>query len=122
MDNCSEFRFSKDLYSKTAILKCAYEFTNRAYIHLDSTDNDFIVSITPKEGQCFNLAEFENELIAQMTRLEIFKQTKDIRRLTVARALASTIVGDSSSSAPTEGDDIDIDKVLCNWFQENDQT
>ena len=55
------FHFSKELYPKTALLKAAYSFTDRAYIHLDVNETEYIVdiSIKPDEKE-FSLKEFEN--------------------------------------------------------------
>ena len=32
-------KFSKELYSRTALIKAAYNFTDMAYIHLDADDH-----------------------------------------------------------------------------------
>ena len=42
--------FSKELYPQIALIKSAYAFTDRAYIHLDADDRYYIVKIHPKEG------------------------------------------------------------------------
>ena len=33
-----KYQFKKELYSKTALLKAAYNFTDKAFLHLDKTD------------------------------------------------------------------------------------
>ena len=35
------YKFKKELYSKIALLKAAYSFTDKAYIHLDADDEFF---------------------------------------------------------------------------------
>ena len=116
-----EFRFSKQLYPKTALLKSAYSFTNRAYLHLDQDEKDYIVQIEYKGDNRFDLQEFQNEMLTQTVRYEILRQTKDIRRLTLARALASTIIEDESIQENADKDDFDINDVLRDWFA-NDET
>ena len=110
------FRYSKSLYSKMALLKSAYSYTDKAYIHLDSVDDYYVVSLTIKEGQRITYEDFENEMIAQSLRDEIYEKTKDIRKLTVARALASTIVCEHSEMETVGDESIDINDVLKSWF------
>ena len=42
-----------------------------------------------------------------------------MRKLTVARALASTVIVDSADDSPDE-EDIDMDSVLKDWFEANE--
>lgn len=35
--------FSRDLYSKIALLKAAYNFTDKAYVHLDADEKSYYV-------------------------------------------------------------------------------
>lgn len=114
-----QYKFSKEVYSKEALLKSAYSFTDRAYIHLDADENDYIVNISFKDGYSFDYEEFKNELLSQTVRILIYERTKIIRQLTVARALASTIVNDfPEEDAPVEP--VDIDAILTDWFDENE--
>ena len=116
------FHFSKELYPKTALLKAAYSFTDRAYIHLDVNETEYIVdiSIKPDEKE-FSLKEFENELLFQSLKYSVFQQTKDIRKLIVTRALASTLI-EEDTTIPTEDkeEDFDIDNILEDWFEKYD--
>lgn len=115
-----EFRFLKSIYPKSALIKSAYGFTDKAYLHLDEDEKEYIVNIVFKDGCKFNYHEFENEMLAQTVRYEVYKQTKDIRKLTVARALASTVIEDSFDADTTEESDIDINQILTDWFDKND--
>lgn len=113
------FHFSKDLYPKTALLKAAYSFTDRAYIHLDAKEDQYIVDISIKSDEKeFTLKEFENELLFQSLKYSVFQQTKDIRRLIVTRALASTLI-EEDTTIPTDDkkEDFDIESVLEDWFE-----
>lgn len=115
-----EFRFSRHIYPKIAVLKSAYRFTNRAYLHLDQDAKDYIIRIEYKGDERFDLKEFQNEMLTQTVRYEISRQTKDIRRLTLARALASTVIEDESIQESDDQDDFDVNDVLKDWF-ENDE-
>lgn len=34
-----QLKYNKELYSKIALIKAAYNFTDRAYVHLDADKN-----------------------------------------------------------------------------------
>lgn len=115
-----EFRFSKDIYPKSVLIKSAYNFIDKAYLHLDENENDYIVSIVFKDNCTFDYHEFENEMLAQAVRYEVYRQTKDIRKLTIARALASTIIDELPENEAPEENEIDIDNILTDWFDKNE--
>ena len=67
-----KFKFKKELYSKTALLKAAYNFTDKAFVHLDADDDYYLVELEMKEGELPVLEkDFTNEMIAQSVRHEI---------------------------------------------------
>lgn len=112
---------SKSLYTKLSLLKTAYSFTGRAYLHLSQDNENWIVEWKNKNDD-IHPDEFENELIQQQLRLEILDKTADIRKILLARALASTVLespGDTetSSYAPV---DSNTDEILESWFQHDD--
>ena len=113
------------LYSKTVLLKTAYCFTDRVYIHLsDDGDGHWLVSWHCKEGYSLVPAEFENELIAQELRNQLLEKTADIRKLILARAFASTVVDtkilpqDSSPTSINNG--TESQSILRGWFSDED--
>lgn len=118
--------YNKILYSKAALLKAAYHFTSDYYIYLDQNDTEYIVEINAKTGvDNANIKGlFSNEMLAQVTREEIIKQTSHIRELVLGRAFASTIieVGDSEENNLDENsfsvDEID-DKIFKDWYENN---
>lgn len=110
------FKFNRNLYSKEAMLKAAYRFTDKAYIHLDIEDEYFIVNISLKNNNtAINKNDFKNEILAQMVRLNIGNRTKNIRELIIARALSSTII-DNENDAQIEEYDANIEEILKDWF------
>lgn len=74
----NKLKFNKELYSKTALIKAAYNFTDKAYVHLDSDDKYYYVTLDMKESGKEEISEheFENEMLAQSVRHEIYNQTK----------------------------------------------
>lgn len=114
-----KFKFSKEIYNKEALLKAAYSFTDRAYIHIDADDAYYIVDVNSKDGNASNgikLEAFKNEILAQMVRQDIHNKTKNIRELILARAFSSTMISEIPSYQPEEGE-VDIDDILKDWFE-----
>lgn len=92
----SERCYAKDVYTKEVILKAAYAFTDGVYIHIDTDERYYKITLKSKDDKYNSeemlYADFENELIAQETRRMISENTKNLREMIVARALSSTIV------------------------------
>lgn len=88
----SLMKFRKELYSKVSLIKAAYNFTDQAYVHLDADTEYFYVSIEPKHaGYEISKPDFINEKLTQSVRHEVYQQTKNIRELLLARAMASSV-------------------------------
>lgn len=114
-------KFSKALYPKSVLLKASYSFTDRAYLHLDQDSDDYIVTITFKnDAKAFSVREFENEMLAQAVRYEVYKQTKEIRELIVARAMASTIIHEAPPPLEPVEEDVDVSAILKDWFESDE--
>ena len=114
-------RFNRQLYSKTALLKAAYNYTDTAYVHLDVDDKYYYVSIESKSTEkAVSEKEFKNEMLAQSVRHEIYLQTKNIRELLLARSLATSVVADQPGDQSEEADvTFSEDEILRDWFEEN---
>lgn len=116
-----QLKYNRELYSKIALIKTAYNFTDRAYLHLDADKEYYYVAISMKDGeQEVTDQEFENEILAQSARHEIYLQTKNIRELMLARAVATSVV--ASKDEELEFDDENVqefseDKILKDWFE-----
>ena len=113
------FRFSKVIYDKGALLKAAYAYTDRAYIHIDVDEDHYIVDVNMKdnvEDSDIKLEAFQNEILAQMVRQDINSKTKRTRELILAREIASTMISEVPSYQPEEGT-VDIDDILTDWFE-----
>lgn len=116
--------FSKEMYPKIALIKAAYAFTDRAYMHLDADQKYFYVHITPKNESFTDIDQhFENEMLCQCVRHEIYLQTKGIRELLTARAMASTVleVPEADQSRVISGT-AQENEILKDWFKNNDNS
>lgn len=120
-------QYDKEFYSKEALLKAAYHFTDRAYVYLGVEDGSFFVDFTAKDGIQFDKEklenEFKNELLAQVIHQTVSKETTVLRELLVARALSSTMVdegisSDVAESPMTEDAQDALDAIARDWFDE----
>lgn len=120
-------QYDKEFYSKEALLKAAYHFTDRAYVYLGVEDGSFFVDFTAKGGTPFDKEklenEFKNELLAQVIHQTVSKETTVLRELLVARALSSTMVdegisSDTAESPMTEDAQDALNAIAKDWFDE----
>ncbi len=111
--------FRSGIYPRSAVLKSAFAFTDKAYIHLDESDGYYIVEISPKQGEDEIVeGEFMNEMLFQTVRLEIADKTRAIRELSLARAFASTVIEyPAEARSPEKGESYD-ENILSDWFDE----
>lgn len=117
-----KYRFTKELYPKIALMKAAYNFTDSAYVHLDADETYYYVNLVSKgNAETVTEKQFINEMLAQSVRHMVYQQTKNIRELMLARAMATTVVGDTESTDDADFADIDYNEsdLLKDWFEEN---
>lgn len=79
------------LYTREALFRAAYRFTDRCYLLLrPETEEVIAVEMTSKNGEDAEAmaGEFSNELIDQRIRLDLARETHNIRELIVGRAFA----------------------------------
>lgn len=111
-----------ELYSKAAILKAAYSFTDRAYIFINKVNDNYVIDFDLKDGQeAIFEKEFKNELLAQAVRVAILEQTRELRNIIATRALASTVI----NSLEVDKDELpnyDIDSILKDWYDNETAT
>ena len=120
-------RYAKELYSKEALLKAAYHFTDKAYVYLGVEEDCFFVDFAEKDDMSFDNEklenEFKNELLAQVIHQTVSKETTVLRELLVARALSSTMIEEGTPSdvaeSPMTEDALDeLDAIAKDWFDE----
>ena len=118
----------KALYPAETVLKTAYQFLDRCYIHAGETDSDWIINIQPKQksDDADTLtAAFENELIVQSVRRHVSQQTAHLRELLLARAMASSMILEEDPVTYVEAQDSDVSdealqEILTNWFDQHE--
>lgn len=116
-------KFNKELYSKMALIKAAYNFTDVAYIHLDADSSYYYVNIQPKDDNKEITKEmFENEMLTQSVRHEVYLQTKNIRELMLARTVATSFVAqeDTFDYDIQSQEPFSEDEILKDWFSRNE--
>lgn len=118
-------KYSKTFYSKRALVKAAYSFIHDYYVHLSEIPDFYIVEFTPKFDLKQDVARnFENELIVQSIRLQVFEETKNIRELLIGRAMASSIVMEKDpvqliTDQENENQEFKTNTILQDWFKNN---
>ena len=118
-------RFSKELYDRNVIVKSAYLFTEKYYIHIDVDQEAYIIEFTSKDGNTADDIDqlYENELIAEQTRVIVNNKTKNLRELIAARALSSTIVDIEQKDDINDGREaqkFSASDILQDWFSDNE--
>jgi His-Xaa-Ser system protein HxsD len=81
------------MYSRDAILRSLYWFTDRVYVHVSqSSPSQFEITMEPKERGPSDLSrlagEFLNAVLDQSIRESIQRETGRIREILVAKAFA----------------------------------
>ncbi|WP_035778629.1 His-Xaa-Ser system protein HxsD [Butyrivibrio sp. MC2013] len=111
-------KYPEDIYPKEVLVKAAYHFLDKVYIHIDKEGTNYIVNIKEKSSNStISADDFDNEMIAQSARYIISQRTKNIREITLGRALASTII--ENPSINNEADNFDnIEEILKDWFED----
>ena len=77
------------LYAKESLVAACYKFTDRFYIHQQTSNNDVIAILEAKDGNSVSevvVKQFCNELIDQQVRFNTNQQFGHIRDLIVEEA------------------------------------
>lgn len=118
---------SRKLYPAQVVLKAAYSFLNIAYIHIDESNDQWVIEISLKPTVDIDLPiceEFGNEIISQVVRLMVYEKTHGIREMLMARAMSSSMITmDASPEISKNGYDIseqELAQILSNWFDEHE--
>lgn len=120
----------KSVFGKDTIMKAAYAFVDKAYIHFEEDDANWFINMSLKDNSTDSktvYAEFENELLIQEVRLNVYNKTHVLRELLLARALTSTFVDAEDSIDRIQHSQLEIvsedelDKILVDWFDRNEK-
>lgn len=123
------FTVAKGIYLPQVLLKASYAFIKDAYIHIDESPEMWIINFSLKNNTYDSatfIGEFENELISQAVRWNIYQQTHTIRELLMARAMTSTMIDENDpinriAEAQADIDQNELDAILTNWFDNHEK-
>ncbi len=91
-DEVARFNVDINVYSREALFRACYVFTDRCYLFLmDQPEHNIIVEFrkkAPSPGLGDLVGAFANELINQRVRADVTRETRKIRELIVAQAFA----------------------------------
>ena len=126
MNITDKMKFRKELYPKVALLKAAYNYTDKAFIHLDADAEYYYVYFEMKDNlPNIKEKEFVNEMLAQSVRHEIYLKTKNIRELLYARAMATSVVYDTDENDLPSEDNLpqfEVNEILQDWFSSDEDS
>jgi len=87
-------RIDLNVYGLEAVLKSAYRFTGKCFIHLQhAAENGVEIRLRPKladEDPDAAIREFFNDLLDQRLRSIVAAETAEVRNLVMAHALSQT--------------------------------
>lgn len=122
MSTVKPFQVVKAMYRPEVVLKAAYQFLDRCYIHIGEDGDHWLVYLRCKEnGSIENLNEqFENELLLQAVRYVTYQQTKSLRELLLARALATSMIDQKPPLERIEQEENSekdsLQEILQDWY------
>lgn len=117
-------KFSSRLYPKEAVIKTAYSFTGRCYVHLDMDGENYVISLTGKDENSADndmlKKELDNEIISQLVRYTVSHKTSEVRQLLLGRAFSSSLIAEEKELPEYGGEYIpSAEKILKDWFENN---
>lgn len=109
-DNELQVCVNLELYTRDALFRVCYVFTDRCYLFLEPKDaGDEVIVHFSRKTSTTDLSgiagEFANELINQRIREEIARETRTIQELIVAQAFAEADLLDRTDSKASYIDD-----------------
>lgn len=122
MSTVKPFQVVKAMYRPEVVLKAAYQFLDRCYIHIGEDTDHWLVYLRCKEaGSSENLNEqFENELLLQAVRYVTYQQTKSLRELLLARALSTSLIDQEPPLERIEQEENSgkdsLQEILQDWY------
>ena len=91
-DDVVRYRVNTGLYSKEAVFRACYVFTDRCFLFLEPAGDSAIDIEFRKRRPTADLNDivgsFANELINQRVRADLARETQDIRQLIVEQAFS----------------------------------
>lgn len=117
---------SREIYDREVVLKTAYIFTEKTYLHIESNEDNWIIHMKMKPGmEAVSPAEFENALISEMVRLSIYRRTHTLRELLMGKALSTSVIEHDNPireiASEQETSQEELQDILQDWFEKNEK-
>ena len=117
---------SRELYDREVVLKTAYIFTEKAYLHIESNEENWIIHMKMKPRmEAVSPAEFENALISEMVRLSVYRRTHTLRELLMGKALSTSVIEHDNPireiASEQETSQEELQDILQDWFEKNEK-
>ncbi len=111
----------KTIYNREVLLKTAFMQTDNFYIHLSQDNNNWIVVLKGKTAEVMECS-FENELIRQQCQYDLLIESREIRKILLARAMASTIIDEpvSQGQEDTGTASFDMSGIMKGWYENHE--
>lgn len=126
MAKTREIQVLKVIYPPEVMMKTAYLFLDRAYLHITENENAWTVHFSAKGTELpANIGEnFENALIAQSVRGIVYQKTHHLREMLLARAMTSSLIDTEDPVKQIEKDqqtdDEELSDILEDWFEKHE--
>lgn len=114
--------FDMKLYTKDVIIKTAYSFIDRYFVHLDIVDNKYKIDIIAKDNESEEdiRNKLNNEIILQLARFTVSARTCEVRQLILGRAFASSITAEDKDIPEYNSEYVSSSEmILKDWFENN---
>lgn len=116
-------KYSSDLYPREVIIKTAYSFTDKYYVHLDLVGTQYSITVTPKSGtedEDMIKNKLDNEIVSQIARYTVSSKTAHIRQLIMARAFSSSVIIGKADIPEYDPEYVSAaENILKDWFEHN---
>ena len=116
----------KKIYPIESIMKATYNFLNDIYIHISEDEEYWILSFKEKDSCRYDNITYllENEILAETIRLNVYRKTKNIRSIIMARAMSSSFIDNNndvvtSNISTSDDESLKMNEILKDWFDRN---
>ena len=116
----------KKIYPIESIMKAIYNFLNDIYIHISEDEEYWILSFKEKDSCRYDNITYllENEILAETIRLNVYRKTKNIRSIIMARAMSSSFIDNNndvvtSNISTSDDESLKMNEILKDWFDRN---
>lgn len=116
----------KKIYPIESIMKAMYNFLNDIYIHISEDEEYWILSFKEKDSCRYDNITYllENEILAETIRLNVYRKTKNIRSIIMARAMSSSFIDNNndvvtSNISTSDDESLKMNEILKDWFDRN---